>query len=252
MYRTCYFVCVPVCMHVCRAYAPYVCVLNQYLHSACRLSWVSQFDKMFCFCFVFLFFFSLHMFMMSVKVYSLYVCDKWRNLKVNLVFDTAGSSCRTGESCEKISWAGQVIPRTHNCYCCKNWTRWLKCTQIKKNIYLYAGADCLFHCRLLLWMWLRSVFKLKQPWFLFLDGEEFKLSFGTKMRWIKAELEILVSWGSRFKERVTTEPEISGRIDVVDSRSYMRSWAVGRDRKNPAVGTSSWNWFPLQDVWTLP
>lgn len=30
-------------MHVCRAYAVYVRVLNQYLHSACRLSWVSQF-----------------------------------------------------------------------------------------------------------------------------------------------------------------------------------------------------------------
>lgn len=27
-----------------RAYVPFVCVLNQYFNSACRLSWVSQFD----------------------------------------------------------------------------------------------------------------------------------------------------------------------------------------------------------------
>lgn len=63
-------VCVPVCMHVCRAraYVPYVRVLNQYLHSACHPSWVSQFDRIF-----------FHMLTMYVKVYmySLYVRDKW-------------------------------------------------------------------------------------------------------------------------------------------------------------------------------
>lgn len=53
-------VCVSVCMHVCRAraYVPYVRVLNQYLHSACCLSWVSHFDRIF-----------FHMVVMYVKVY---------------------------------------------------------------------------------------------------------------------------------------------------------------------------------------
>lgn len=63
----------PVCMHVCcaRAYVAYVHVLNQYLHLACRLSWVSQFDR--------IFFFLFHMLMTCVKVYmySLYVETKW-------------------------------------------------------------------------------------------------------------------------------------------------------------------------------
>lgn len=36
------------CMHV-RAYVSFVRVLNQYLHSACQLSWVSQFGRMFFF-----------------------------------------------------------------------------------------------------------------------------------------------------------------------------------------------------------
>lgn len=59
----------PVCMHVCRAraYVAYVHVLNQYLHLACRLSWVSQFDRIF-------FFFVPHVDDVCKSIYVQFVC----------------------------------------------------------------------------------------------------------------------------------------------------------------------------------
>ena len=113
-------------------------VLNQYLHSACRLSWVSQFDGIF-----------FHMLMTYVKVYmySLYVRDKWWNLKVEFFFffflcksffSVAGSEKKNKKQKNgviirrNLSWPGQSF-LAHICNCCKNWTRWLRDTQIKKN-----------------------------------------------------------------------------------------------------------------------
>lgn len=63
----------PVCMHVCRAraYVAYVHVLNQYLHLACRLSWVSQFDRVF-----FFFFWVPHVDDVCKSIHVQFVCKR--------------------------------------------------------------------------------------------------------------------------------------------------------------------------------
>lgn len=76
-----------VCLYArARAYVQFVCVLNQYFNTACRLSWVSQFDGILLY---FILFLLPYMLMMYVKIniyiysiriycmYSLYVGDKW-------------------------------------------------------------------------------------------------------------------------------------------------------------------------------
>lgn len=90
-------------MHVCRAYAVYVCVLNQYLHSACRLSWVSQFDV----------FISLLMLMMMC-VQSVRVYETNGETKVH-----GSSSPLLSPACPEAG--GPFL--SHSCYRCKNWTQ---------------------------------------------------------------------------------------------------------------------------------
>lgn len=74
-------------------------------------------------------------------MYSLYVRDKWWNLKVDSVplycwIWSGGWMVGRGGCRSQKFQPGQSF-LVHTCNWCKNWTQWLKDTQIKKqNLYL--------------------------------------------------------------------------------------------------------------------
>lgn len=123
----CVFVCTRagVCLYArARAYVQFVCVLNQYFNTACRLSWVSQFDGILLY---FILFLLPYMLMMYVKIniyiqymyilYVQFVCRRQmvKPSKVILFFWPATARGRgLGEAPRPgLVWSGLVIPRAH-------------------------------------------------------------------------------------------------------------------------------------------